>query len=56
MKREDKIAKAVRIHHGGFESATEAEIMRLWHSLDAERQTAYLKEITDDNTRPANDV
>ena len=39
----DKITKAVRKHHGGFDKANPHEIMALWNSLDAETQKRYLK-------------
>ena len=38
MKEFDRIKKAILKHHGGFENATDSQIMRTWNSLDESTQ------------------
>ena len=44
MTNEDlkAIRAAVAAHHGGFDPATDAQVLTLWHALDAATQQRYL--------------
>jgi hypothetical protein len=37
------IRKAVQSRHGGFETASDQEIMELWRHLDTDVQASYLQ-------------
>ena len=43
MDEIEKIVAAVKLRHGGFGEATEAQCLILWKSLTAEQQAEYLK-------------
>jgi len=43
MPKLEVIKKAVQKRHGGFETATDAQIMTLWNALGAETQKNYLR-------------
>ena len=38
-----KIKEAVLANHGGFDGASDAQIMTIWHSLEPAVQQRYLK-------------
>lgn len=42
MAKKIKFIQAVRENHGGLESATDDQVLLIWHSLGAETQAKYL--------------
>ena len=40
-----EIKKAILLHRGGFENATDAQLLTIWNSLDAEVQDQYMKNL-----------
>ncbi len=44
MKKRDikKIRSAIMANHGGFDDATDSQIMSVWQELDLETRTRYL--------------
>lgn len=49
----ETIREAVQKHHGGFELATDAQIMMLWRSLPEEVQKKYLENIKERKAKNA---
>ena len=46
------IREAITKNRGGFENADDAAIIRMWHLLDKELQTQYLKSIAPSKISP----
>ena len=42
MENIDQIRKAITANHGGFEMATDAQILAVWDSLPEEKRQQYM--------------
>ncbi len=45
------IREAIQKHRGGFEDASDEEILRIWQKLDQPTQDAYLLAVQQDKKR-----
>ncbi|MHC4617210.1 MAG: hypothetical protein ACYTEQ_05595 [Planctomycetota bacterium] len=48
--------QALSLHHGGLETCTDSEIVRIWNTLDEARKEQYLQELNQQKGKTQNAV